>query len=170
MGSWWPESSGRDRGASVVEFALILPVLLWIVVGILEYGVYFSDSLSVRQGVREAARSAVVQHENAPSCLSQGTGPTAAACQAKAQLFTIGGGTAYARVFSPHGWVQGQELVVCAVVADHSVTGLVPLPSGGMVKTETTMSIESASPPPSNPADYTLDADPTGGGWSWCTA
>ena len=50
----------RDDGATAVEFALVVPILLLLVFGIIEYGLWFSDSLSTRQGVREAARQGVV--------------------------------------------------------------------------------------------------------------
>ncbi|TYL51631.1 hypothetical protein FXB39_07505 [Nocardioides sp. BGMRC 2183] len=42
---------GAERGAAAVEFALILPVLLLLVFGIINFG----DMLSVRQGVSQAA-------------------------------------------------------------------------------------------------------------------
>ena len=50
----------RDSGATAVEFALVAPILLLLVFGIIEYGLWFSDSLATRQGVREAARQGVV--------------------------------------------------------------------------------------------------------------
>ena len=54
-------AQGRsDGGATAVEFALVAPILLLLVFGIIEYGLWFSDSLATRQGVREAARQGVV--------------------------------------------------------------------------------------------------------------
>ena len=51
----------RDgRGAAAVEFALVLPLLIAIVFGIIDYGIFFSNSLAVRQGTREGARQAVI--------------------------------------------------------------------------------------------------------------
>ena len=44
----------------MVEFALILPVLLLILVGIIEFGSIYSKVISMRQGVREAGRQGSV--------------------------------------------------------------------------------------------------------------
>jgi Flp pilus assembly protein TadG len=44
----------------MVEFALILPVLLIIVLGIINFGFLFGQKLSLNQAVREGARLAVV--------------------------------------------------------------------------------------------------------------
>lgn len=51
----------RDaRGAAAVEFALILPVLMLIVVGIINYGDMLSVRQSVSQAASEGARAAAV--------------------------------------------------------------------------------------------------------------
>src|SRR5690606_27133869 len=48
-----------QRGATLVEMALVLPILLAIIVAITEVGIYFKDYLTVtyasREGVRVAA-------------------------------------------------------------------------------------------------------------------
>jgi Flp pilus assembly protein TadG len=48
--------SGRDRGQALVEFALILPILLLVVTGIMQFGVLLSGQIALVNGVREAAR------------------------------------------------------------------------------------------------------------------
>jgi Flp pilus assembly protein TadG len=50
----------RDRGASLVEFALIAPLLILLVFGIIEFGWLFGQFNDVRHGVREGARFAAV--------------------------------------------------------------------------------------------------------------
>ncbi|MFI5073895.1 MAG: TadE family protein [Actinomycetales bacterium] len=40
----------RDRGAAIVEFAIVIPLLLALLFGVVDYGLWFNDSLSVRQG------------------------------------------------------------------------------------------------------------------------
>ncbi|MCR1782486.1 pilus assembly protein [Nocardioides carbamazepini] len=52
--------SSRERGAAAVEFALILPVLMLIVVGIINYGDMLSVRQSVSQAASEGARAAAV--------------------------------------------------------------------------------------------------------------
>ncbi len=54
---------GRDRkedGQSMVEFALILPVFLLILCGIIDFGWMFYNQLSLNNACREGARYAVV--------------------------------------------------------------------------------------------------------------
>lgn len=46
----------NEKGQSMVEFALILPVLLLIVIGIIEFGFMFSDYLSLTNASRETVR------------------------------------------------------------------------------------------------------------------
>lgn len=57
----------RDQGASLVEFALIAPLLLLLLLGMVEFGWLFAQNLDVRHGAREGARLAAVNFpEGAP--------------------------------------------------------------------------------------------------------
>jgi Flp pilus assembly protein TadG len=49
-----------DRGAAAVEFVLVLPLLIILVFGIIEFGLYFAQELSVSNAARQGARFAVV--------------------------------------------------------------------------------------------------------------
>lgn len=50
----------RDRrGASAVEFALVAPLLLLFLLGMVAYGIYFGASHSVQQIAADAARTAI---------------------------------------------------------------------------------------------------------------
>lgn len=62
MVGWFNRRLRRDReeGAALVEFAFVLPFLLLIVLGIVEFGWVFGNHLDVRHGAREAARLAAV--------------------------------------------------------------------------------------------------------------
>jgi Flp pilus assembly protein TadG len=51
---------GDERGASAVEFALILPVLLLLVFGIIQYGYYFFAAQNGSSVAREAVRKVAV--------------------------------------------------------------------------------------------------------------
>jgi Flp pilus assembly protein TadG len=46
-------------GASALEFAVVLPVFLLVVFGILTYGIYFGSAHSVEQLAADAARASV---------------------------------------------------------------------------------------------------------------
>lgn len=151
-----------ERGASAVELGLVSLILFPILVGILEYGLWFNDSLNVRQGVRETARAGVVQNFDRTGCT--GDDMTRLACKAKAQIGAITGDT-YVRITTPQGWTRAEPLVVCAMV-ESSALGLVPLPDDRLIKSRTEMSIEVTDTVP-DVLSYT-DPPPPGGDWSWC--
>ena len=46
----------RERGQSLVEMALALPLLILVMAGTLEIGMYFNDYLTLNDAVREGAR------------------------------------------------------------------------------------------------------------------
>ena len=50
----------RQRGSSLVEFALLAPLLLLLLLGIIEFGWLFGQLNDVRHGAREGARFAAV--------------------------------------------------------------------------------------------------------------
>ena len=50
--------NGRDRGAVFVEFALIVPLIMVVAMGIVEYGLAWSATNDVNAAAREAARAA----------------------------------------------------------------------------------------------------------------
>lgn len=53
-----------DRGANLVEFALIMPLLLLLILGIVEFGFLFAQFNEVRHGAHEGARLAAVDDAN----------------------------------------------------------------------------------------------------------
>ncbi len=57
---WISRLRNRDDGAQLVEFALLAPLLLLLVLGIVEFGWVFSQNNDVRHGAREGARAAAV--------------------------------------------------------------------------------------------------------------
>jgi TadE-like protein len=69
-----------ERGAALVEFTLIVPILILVIFGMIDFGVAFSDYQNVRSGTREAARLGVVNDlDNAPTCVIDGVTVTPAA-------------------------------------------------------------------------------------------
>ena len=58
----WAETAegsglGRDeKGAAAVEFALVLPLLLVLLLGIIDFGLYFYNDLQLTHVARDAAR------------------------------------------------------------------------------------------------------------------
>ena len=50
----------RDRGAAAVEFALLLPLLLLLVFGIIDFGRALNAQITLTQAAREGARVAAL--------------------------------------------------------------------------------------------------------------
>lgn len=49
-----------EKGASAVEFALILPILIILVFGIFEFAIAFNNYITITHAAREGARRAAV--------------------------------------------------------------------------------------------------------------
>jgi len=159
----------KESGAAAVEFALVSTLLFPLMLGIVDYGLWFNDSLNTRQGVREAARLGVVQ---TLACTTGDTALKKLACTTRQQVGAVAGDT-YAMVRVPSGWRKGQPLVVCAMVKATGVTGLIPLPNDRMIRSRTQMSIEVETPVPTGTTATTAasyaDTPPSGQNWNWCT-
>ncbi len=56
----------RARGAAIVEFAVVLPLLLTILFGIIEYGWVFMVRQTLQTSAREGARIAILQTSTDP--------------------------------------------------------------------------------------------------------
>ncbi|MGX5715249.1 TadE/TadG family type IV pilus assembly protein [Arthrobacter sp. MAHUQ-56] len=55
----------RERGAVAVEFALVAPILLALVAGIVEFSHTYNLQISVTQAAREAARTMAISNDQA---------------------------------------------------------------------------------------------------------
>lgn len=58
-------NSGKRRGIATVEFALILPVLLYLAFGVIEFGWMIKSQLTIANAVREGARFAALGNTSA---------------------------------------------------------------------------------------------------------
>lgn len=59
------EEKAGERGASLVEFALLLPLLLTLVLGIVDFGYLINRSTLINNGAREGAREAIFGSDSA---------------------------------------------------------------------------------------------------------
>ncbi len=57
------EDNARDRGAAIVETLLVLPMLLMLLLGIVEFGRVYNAQLSVSHAAREAVRFYALEGE-----------------------------------------------------------------------------------------------------------
>jgi Flp pilus assembly protein TadG len=60
-----------ERGTSLVEFALILPLLVLFIFGTIDFGWAFTQQLAVKHAAREGVRAAVVNNGSAALTNSQ---------------------------------------------------------------------------------------------------
>jgi Flp pilus assembly pilin Flp len=57
-------NANSDRGAAAVEFALLLPLLLLIVFGIIDFGRALNTQITLTQAAREGARALALGQPN----------------------------------------------------------------------------------------------------------
>ncbi|WP_087873936.1 TadE/TadG family type IV pilus assembly protein [Arthrobacter globiformis] len=62
----------NENGAAAVEFALILPVLLLILIGIIEFSLAFNAQLSLNQAAREGARYMAIHDDTVEAATAAG--------------------------------------------------------------------------------------------------
>lgn len=105
----------NDRGATAVEFALLLPILLLMVFGIIDFGRALNAQITLTQAARTGARLAALGQPNvvsATQAAATGLSPvnvTVTACPANANQTTAASVTAsYSFSFiTPVGAIAG---------------------------------------------------------------
>lgn len=55
----------NQKGQSLVEFSIILPLLLLVVMGIVEFGMMLNSYLTINNAAREGARYGIIGNSNA---------------------------------------------------------------------------------------------------------
>lgn len=61
----------RQRGAALVEFAIVLPLFMGLMFGIMEAGWFFAQQVEIRHAAREGARLAVVDYGSANAVVAE---------------------------------------------------------------------------------------------------
>lgn len=122
----------NNRGQALVEFALILPVLMLLVVGIMEFSLVINQYMIVAEAAREGARSAAVGGSNATVT---SVTKMAASQIDKGQLVVA---------VSPDTRVRGNSVTVTVTNPVQTVTLLMTpfFPAGFTVQGVTTMRVE----------------------------
>jgi Flp pilus assembly protein TadG len=117
-----------EGGQALVEFALVLPLLLAVVTGVIQFGIVFRDYLNLTDAVRSGGRVAAISR-TAPN-------PTLAAQTA---VTSAGGGLKIAPsdVTVTSTWQPGSDVVVTAAYPyTLSIFGI-PVRSGSLTSTTT---------------------------------
>lgn len=117
----------RERGAAAVEFAMVLPLFLLLVLGTIDYGYYFFVSEIVTNAAREGARAGSVLDPNASASV------VATEAKARAEEYLKNGGLTVQGVTSNAGTAVNPEApAVPSVRVDiayrvGSLTGFLPV-------------------------------------------
>ena len=116
----------------MVEFALVLPVLMLIVVGIVQFGVLFHDYLTLTDAVRAGARQAAVARELPDRDARIDARLKSAAASIDESKLTCNVSSS---------WVQGEDVAVsCTYPYEVNILGLVV--KSGELTSSTTERVE----------------------------
>ena len=149
----------------MLEFALVVPVFLLLVMGIIDFGSTFNDYNSVRQGVREGARQAVVADWTLGDCTG-GSSSERLACLTTARI-GLDPDRTRVRVDIDGEYQPGNQVTVCAMYSAGSITGMFSALLGSTALTsQITMRIEQIDDV-APLTDYSQSPLP-GQDWSWC--
>lgn len=162
-----------SRAASLVEAALVLPVLAILLLGTIDFALVLSEIIQFRHGVRDAARATVVDEYGNEACTLTGYGGANAEtakvlCRVHAE--SLGAGDAVRVNLSfPDGGKTGppddNSVRVCAELQLRSQTGFFDSFLDGRVsRSEVTMRIEQDLTPVDAGTETSLEND-----WSWCS-
>jgi Flp pilus assembly protein TadG len=157
-------NSGRDEsGVALVEMAIVIPFLLLLIFGMVDFGIFLYRNIGLTQGVREAARQAAVANfDGDVAGCAAGTPTNNVVCAAK-QRINVSGVKIY--VLAPSNTV-GSTFAVCATYKTTAIAGLTAPFIPKYMHAETIMRLEQA--PTTGLAIAGGDADPENDGWSSC--
>ena len=120
----------QERGQSVTEFALVLPLMMLILLGIVQFGMVFKQYLTLTDAVREGSRKAAVARHRADR-VSYVQGAVVSSGSDLGPTFTNG------NVSVSSTWTHGEDVVVRATFPfDINIIGIV-VHSGTMSSTAT---------------------------------
>ncbi len=133
----------------MVEFAFVLPILILLICGIIDFGTTYSDYQGLRSGVRDGTRDSVVTNYGTNTSCNATPAPAAGnvahniICHVKDRA-GLGTGIRVG-VWAPGGWVIGASLRVCAQTFATSTTGVTaPFLNGKVITSKVEMRIEQA--------------------------
>lgn len=133
-----PFLKNNERGAAIVEMAVILPLFLMMIFGMIEASWAFAQSNDVRHGAREGARLAAVAASPYESVTEIG----AEVCG----RMDLAGGSAVTVAFAtPTGdGTRGSEGTITVTLTYSSITGALDQWFGGkLIKSEVDFAVES---------------------------
>ena len=153
-----------ERAAQLVEFALVVPIFLLLVMGIVDFSMAFNEYNSVRSGVAEGARQGVVANFDDAGC--SGSSSVKLACLTKNRI-GLDANKTKVKILLPDAYSVGDPLRVCAMYDVESITGMFNLILDDKVSTSSIdMRIEKLDD--ANPLVNYEETPLSGENWSWC--
>jgi Flp pilus assembly protein TadG len=135
-----PKLRKSDGGASLVEFAMLMPFLLMLLIGVVEFSWTFATDLDVKQGAREGARLAAV---NFPD-----TGNTDMAAEICSRMDLVGSNPATTITWASDGTPAVGEGVTVTVSTPHeTLTGFLDWAFASVTSLDATVEIRIEQPP-----------------------
>jgi Flp pilus assembly protein TadG len=130
----------RQDGQAMVEFALVLPILLLLIMGIIQFGIVFSHYVTLTDAVRAGARQAAVSRTLPdPVLVTENRVKQSAAGLKDSDLdITV---TPYDPDDGSASWVQGGDVTVKATYP-YSLSLFGVVVKTGRIKSETTERVE----------------------------
>jgi Flp pilus assembly protein TadG len=124
----------RSRGQAMVEFTLILPMLLLLILGIYQFGQAYADYIQVTNAARDGGRKALVSRTDA-------SGVADVIATAKNATWWLDKNQMSVSVSPGQPWTTGQNVTV-TVTYPYSINLLGYVVASGTLKSATTVRME----------------------------
>jgi Flp pilus assembly protein TadG len=138
--------SRGQRGAAAVEFALIMPILLVLVFGIIQYGWYFYAMQAGTSAVSDAARRVAVGNcqnsGDVQTLIYNKLGGATTASSASGVTTTVAYTNTDGSADTAPGHIGGSVLITATFPTLNIHFPLIPVPNGGSVTRSTFARIE----------------------------
>ena len=158
-----------ESGASAVEMALVLPVLLLFLAGIMDFGLVFNNLMSMRQGIGAGVRQGIVAQQGSSSDCSI-TGAAGATAQTQQlmcltkSMIGLDPVDSRTKILFPGVKTKGGSLILCAQYPLDSATSLFDPLLHGVLKAKVEMRIEQDLSAFGSASETALPE----GDWTWC--
>jgi Flp pilus assembly protein TadG len=122
----------NERGQTMTEFALVLPILALLLFGIIQFGITFNNYVTLTDATRAGARKAAVGRQ-----VADPVGTAVAAVRSSAKDLNQGD----LSVSVSSSWQPGQDVTVAATYP-YSISLLGMVVKSGRLRSETTERVE----------------------------
>ena len=97
----------NEEGQALVEFALVIPLFMMLLLGILQFGIIFNNYITLTDAARAGSRVAAVSRlDSCPTCVAKTAVEDAVSGIDKSKLVVD--------VNAPAGWTPGAQVAVTA--------------------------------------------------------